>query len=31
VTCTKGETKTVAVRLSDPPPTDDLPTKNPYR
>jgi hypothetical protein len=31
VTCAKGETKTVAVRLDEPPSTDDLPAKNPYR
>lgn len=30
-TCAKGETKTVAVRLNEPPSTDDLPAKNPYR
>jgi serine/threonine-protein kinase len=31
VTCAKGETKTVGVRLDDPPSGDDLPEKNPYR
>jgi hypothetical protein len=31
VTCAKGETKTVAERLTESPPSDDLPEKNPYR
>jgi hypothetical protein len=31
VSCTRGETKTVAVRLSNQPPSEELPEKNPYR
>ena len=30
ISCTRGETKTVAVRLSEPPPTEEM-EKNPYR
>jgi hypothetical protein len=31
VRCARGETKTVAARLDDPPPVDDSPERNPYR
>jgi hypothetical protein len=31
ISCTRGQTKTVAVRLSDQPPSEELPEKNPYR